>query len=98
MNLARSPGLRSRLHSANTNRFLSERAQLSTIPEEPEEDEAESAPRRYDGMRNTYRYLEPWPQRDNARAGPSRRQEAEHDVDMLGWDDETTLVAMLQEK
>ena len=93
MNLARSPGLRSRLHSANTNRFLSERAQLSTIPEEPEEDEAESAPRRYDGMRDTYRYLEPRSQR-----GPSRRQEVEHDVDMLGWDDETTLVAMLQEK
>ena len=38
---ARSPGLRSRLHSTNTNRFLSSRTQLSTICEDPEEDDVQ---------------------------------------------------------
>ncbi|TBU35436.1 hypothetical protein BD311DRAFT_707386 [Dichomitus squalens] len=97
VNLARSPGLRSRLHSTNTSRFLSERAELSTILEEPEEDEAEPAPHRYAGTREAYKHLEPWPQHGSAQAGSSKRHEVEHDADMLGWDDESTLVAMLQE-
>ncbi|KAM5538008.1 hypothetical protein V8D89_008205 [Ganoderma adspersum] len=99
----RSPGPRPRLHSTNTNRFLAERTQLSTISEEPEE--GAPAPEteliqnsrrvRYNDAPNAYRHLEAWPRQDRARAGPAKRR----DVDMLGWedDDETTLVTMLQE-
>lgn len=93
-NVSRSPALRSRLHSTNTNRFLSARSQLSTICEEPEEDESEH---QLDEPRELYRPLESWAHED-ARPGPSRRHGHDDDVDMLAWDDETTLVAMLQEE
>ncbi|KAI0807933.1 hypothetical protein C8Q74DRAFT_1363381 [Fomes fomentarius] len=92
-NVSRSPAPRSRLHSTNTNRFLSARSQLSTIREEPEEDESEH---QLTESRELYRPLESWAHED-ARPGPSRRQGHDDDVDMLAWDDETTLVAMLQE-
>ncbi|KAI1791696.1 hypothetical protein LXA43DRAFT_1010113 [Ganoderma leucocontextum] len=99
VNIPRSPGPRSRLHSTNTNRFLAERTQLPTINEEPEHGapETDRGQRRvrYDDTRNVHRHLEAWPRQDDVRAGPSRRQ----DVDMVGWDDddETTLVTILQE-
>ena len=108
MRAPRSPGPRPRLHSTNTNRFLPERTQLSTISEEPEEGapDNKNENERYSDSRNlnvgaatstasaARRHLE-WPRQDRVRAGPSKG-----DVDMLGWDDddETTLVTMLQEK
>ena len=94
--VARSPGPRARLHSTNTNRFLSSRTQLSTIQEEPEEDDTAHAT---DDPRELYRHFDTWPHpHEDTRPGPSRRQEQDDDVDMLGWDEETTLVAMLQER
>ena len=101
MRAPRSPGPRPRLHSTNTNRFLPERTQLSTISEEPEEGAPEnqlsSGRVRYDDARNAYRHLEVWPPQDRTRTGPAKRRD---DVDMLSWedDDETTLVTMLQGK
>ena len=91
---ARSPGLRSRLHSTNTNRFLSSRTQLSTICEDPEEDDVQH---RLDETRDPYPSLETWAHGD-ARPSTSRRHGQDNDVDMHGWDDETTLVAMFQDE
>lgn len=94
--VARSPGPRARLHSTNTNRFLSSRSQLSTIQEEPEEDDAAHA---LDDTHELYRHFDTRPHaHEDTRPGPSRRQDRDDDVDMLGWDEETTLVAMLQDK
>ena len=96
----RSPGPRSRLHSTNTNRFLAERTQLSTIHEELEDGtpgiELGQRKLRYDDVRTGLGHLEAWPRQGDAGAGSSKRQ----DVDMFGWDDddETALVTMLQEK
>ncbi|EIW51819.1 uncharacterized protein TRAVEDRAFT_67611 [Trametes versicolor FP-101664 SS1] len=86
----RSPGLRSRLHSANTSRFLQSRSQLSTIREEDEEEE-ERAHILQDarGARQ--------PLYEDARAGPVRRRDPDEDADMSSWDDESTLVALLQD-
>ena len=101
MRAPRSPGPRPRLHSTNTNRYLTERTQLSTISEEPEEGAPEnqlsSRRVRYEDAQNHYGHLQAWPPQERARAGPAKRQ---GDVDMLSWedDDETTLVTMLQGK
>ncbi|RPD56335.1 hypothetical protein L226DRAFT_615532 [Lentinus tigrinus ALCF2SS1-7] len=93
--VARSPGPRARLHSTNTNRFLSSRSQLETIHEEPEDDDAARA---LDDSRALYRHFDTGPHaHEDTRPGPSRGQDRDDDVDMLGWDEETTLVAMLQE-
>lgn len=91
--VGRSPGPRARLHSTNTNRFLSSRSQLSTIHEEPDEDDA------LDDSRELYRHFDTRTHaHEDTRPGPSRRQDRDDDVDMLGWDEETTLVAMLQDE
>ncbi|RDX47013.1 hypothetical protein OH76DRAFT_1473180 [Lentinus brumalis] len=90
--VGRSPGPRARLHSTNTNRFLSSRSQLSTIHEEPDEDDV------LDDSRELYRHFDTRTHaHEDTRPGPSRRQDRDDDVDMLGWDEETTLVAMLQD-
>ncbi|KAI0374644.1 hypothetical protein BV20DRAFT_1040913 [Pilatotrama ljubarskyi] len=89
----RSPALRSRLYSANTNRYLQSRSQLSTIREEPEEEDEEE--HHVQDPRGLRQQADNWPH-ENARAGPSR-QRVDEDVDMSAWDDESTLVAMLQD-
>ncbi|KAI0351488.1 hypothetical protein OH77DRAFT_1506466 [Trametes cingulata] len=92
--LPRSPALRARLHSANTSRYLQSRSQLSTIREEPEE-EGEEEHHPLEDQRGLRRQADNWPH-ENARAGPSKRG-LDEDVDMSAWDDESTLVAMLQD-
>ncbi|KAI0748676.1 hypothetical protein C8Q80DRAFT_1173074 [Daedaleopsis nitida] len=94
-NAPRSPGLRSRLHSTNTNRFLASRSELSTIREEPDEDEL-ALERGFDESREAYRPPDS-SAHEHARSGSSRRQELDEDVDMGDWDDESTLVAMFQD-
>ncbi|KAI0695865.1 hypothetical protein C8T65DRAFT_710727 [Cerioporus squamosus] len=90
--VARSPGPRARLHST---RFLSTRSQLSTIQEQPEDDDAAHA---VDDSPELYRQFDTWPYvREDTRPGPSRRQDHDEGDDMLDWDEETTLVAMLQD-
>ncbi|KAI0672696.1 hypothetical protein C8Q78DRAFT_1020893 [Trametes maxima] len=87
----RSPGLRSRLYSTNTSRFLQARTHLTTIREEPDEEDSDEQHRGAD----THERRAPlqWTRAE----GPSRAQVADEDADMSGWDDESTLVAMLQD-
>ncbi|CDO70023.1 hypothetical protein BN946_scf184354.g25 [Trametes cinnabarina] len=93
----RSPALRSRLYSTNTNRYLQSRTRLPTIREEPEEEESEHV------YGDSPTFAKPpastW-QHGNAAAGPSNlnRRDVEDDDDMSGWDDESTLVAMFQDR
>ncbi|CCM02238.1 uncharacterized protein FIBRA_04319 [Fibroporia radiculosa] len=79
---------RVKLQNANTNRFLRNRTQLSTIHEQPQEEEEEAYDHSYDPYRglNT---LERNEERD-------LRKHASEEEDM-DWDDETTLVAMLHD-
>ncbi|KAI0647569.1 hypothetical protein C8Q79DRAFT_907113 [Trametes meyenii] len=88
----RSPGLRSRLYSTNTSRFLQARNHLATIREEPDEEDSDEHHRGAD----THERRTPlqWTRAE----GPSRAQAADEDADMSGWDDESTLVAMLQDR
>ncbi|KAH9848870.1 hypothetical protein C2E23DRAFT_785223 [Lenzites betulinus] len=90
----RSPGLRARLASANTNRFLQGRSQLSTIREEEEEEGVDE--HRIEDSRDRRRQTHSLPH-DDARAAMPRRQGHDVDADMSNWDDESTLVAMLQD-
>ncbi|KAI0820231.1 hypothetical protein BC628DRAFT_1398746 [Trametes gibbosa] len=90
----RSPGLRARLASTNTNRFLQGRSQLSTIHEEDEGDgdDRHSIEDTRERRRQTH-----VPLHDDTCAGMLRWQAHEVDADMSSWDDESTLVAMLQD-
>ncbi|KAI0636441.1 hypothetical protein C8Q77DRAFT_1092755 [Trametes polyzona] len=88
----RSPGLRSRLHSTNTSRFLPVRSQLTTIREEDEEEDAHRSEDSRELRRQTNTSLF-----DGIRPGLGRRQGPDEDADMSLWDDESTLVAMLQD-
>ncbi|KAI8982907.1 hypothetical protein BD414DRAFT_88145 [Trametes punicea] len=90
----RSPALRSRLYSTNTNRYLQSRTQLSTIREEPEEEETELL---CGDSRDPHRPSVPsWSLADPS-LGSSRPRNVHEDADMSGWDDEATLVAMFQD-
>ncbi|KAI0780403.1 hypothetical protein BD413DRAFT_1266 [Trametes elegans] len=88
----RSPAVRSRLHSTNTNRFLQSRTHLSAIREDPEE--GEGGPLFADAPGTRPHTHTVW---ENARPGPSQSRQVDHDADASAWDDESTLVAMLQE-
>ncbi|OBZ69325.1 hypothetical protein A0H81_10944 [Grifola frondosa] len=88
---AKSPGPRSRLYPFTASRFLLQsRTRLPTIHEEPlEEDE-----RAHENSYDLYQQLDALA-REDARG--IRRQESEDADEMMDWDEETTLVAMLQD-
>lgn len=86
--------MRSALPSANTNRFLKNRTKLTAITEElPEEEEKEEGAyiHRHDLARE-FDALE----RDEDLAYRKHAIRRDED-DSMDWDDESTLVAMLQE-
>ncbi|KAF9817844.1 hypothetical protein IEO21_03186 [Rhodonia placenta] len=80
--------VRTRLQSTNTNRFLKTRSQLATICEEEGEEE-EPFDRGFDPYRELHAF-----ERDEER---SRRRHGGEQDELMDWDDESTLVALLQE-
>ena len=92
----RSPILRSRPYSTNTSRFLQSRSQLETIQEEPDEDRDEVGIQHSREPRGQNSLA--WSRTDANIAGPSKRPHLEEDIEMSGWDDETTLVAMFDDR
>ncbi|KZT09731.1 uncharacterized protein LAESUDRAFT_674696 [Laetiporus sulphureus 93-53] len=83
---------RLKLQGANTNRFLKTRSQLSSIAEVPLEEEEEEPG--HDHQYDPYRALDALARDDDRGA---RRNIDDEDEDIMDWDDETTLMAMLEE-
>ncbi|PCH37760.1 hypothetical protein WOLCODRAFT_135836 [Wolfiporia cocos MD-104 SS10] len=85
-------GARGRIQNMNTSRYLQSRSQLSAIREEPVEEEDEELGCKY--THDLYRALDAL-ERDDARGTHIRARE--DDEGLMDWDDENTLVAMLQD-
>ncbi|KAH9832995.1 uncharacterized protein C8Q71DRAFT_775912 [Rhodofomes roseus] len=83
--------VRTALGAANTNRFLKSRSKLAAIKEEPleEEEEDQSAYTHRHDLHREFDALE----RDEDLAYRKHRRDED---DSMDWDDESTLVAMLQ--
>ncbi|KAI0929041.1 hypothetical protein AcW1_006095 [Taiwanofungus camphoratus] len=82
---------RTKLHTSNTNRFLKSRSYLPTIHEETLGEEQKSVPDHTYGL---YQELDALA-RDEGKS--VQHQGSEDEDDLMEWDEETTLVAMLQE-
>ncbi|KZT71414.1 hypothetical protein DAEQUDRAFT_810065, partial [Daedalea quercina L-15889] len=86
--------VRTALQSANTNRFLQSRTQLAAIKEEPfQEEEEQSAYNQRHDLRREFDALE----RDEDLSYRKQQTRKRDEDDSMDWDDESTLVAMLQE-